>query len=255
MYYFITGILQNHTYSLKGRAALKMKSKLSIIIPLYNEKNTVRELLDQVRAAQLPGGMQKEIIIVDDGSTDGGIDHQDIPPDVLLLAHAKNRGKGAAIRTALERVTGDVIVIQDADLEYDPAEYAKLLQPILAGKADVVYGSRFVSGECRRIHLFRHYCANKFLTFISNVFSNYNLSDIETCYKMFRRELVQRMKLRENRFGFEAEITQKFARLKARIYEVGIAYHGRDFAEGKKIRPVKDGLWTLVCIIRYGLGF
>lgn len=233
----------------------KVMMKLTVIIPLYNESKTVLELLRRVKAAQLPENLEREIIIVDDGSTDGGITEEQKKryPDVLYLSHKKNRGKGAAIRTALEKVTGDIVLIQDADLEYDPDEYGKLLKPILMGNADVVYGSRFVTSEYRRIHLFRHYLGNKFLTFVSNLFSNYNLSDMETCYKVFRTETIKKIRLRENRFGFEAEVTQKLARLKARMYEVGISYHGRDFDEGKKIRPIKDGLNALFCIIRYGL--
>lgn len=230
--------------------------KLSIIIPLYNEKNTVIELINRVKSAPLPEGMQREIIVVDDGSTDGGIGEEEkkIFPDIIFLKHKKNRGKGAAIRTALKNVSGDIVIIQDADLEYDPNEYSKLLKPILSGNADVVYGSRFITGDSRRIHLFRHYLGNKFLTLLSNILSNYNLSDIETCYKVFKTDIIKKIKLRENRFGIEAEITHKLARLKARMYEVGISYHGRDFDEGKKIKPLKDGLWTLYCIIRYGLG-
>ena len=230
--------------------------KLSIIIPLYNEKKTIQELLHRVKAAPLPERMEQEIIVMDDGSTDGGIgeEEKNIFPDILFYRHKKNRGKGAAVRTALENASGDIILIQDADLEYDPNEYPKLLKPILSGNADVVYGSRFITGDSRRIHLFSHYLGNKFLTFLSNILSNYNLSDIETCYKVFKIDIIKKIKLRENRFGFEAEITQKFARLKARMYEVGISYHGRDFEEGKKIKPIRDGLWTLFCILRYGLG-
>lgn len=230
--------------------------KLSIIIPLYNEKETVHKLLSSVKSVTLPENVEREIILVDDGSTDGGIGESEKEryPDILFFKHKKNRGKGAAIRTALQHVSGDVAIIQDADLEYDPNEYPKLLKPIISDNADVVYGSRFITSESRRIHLFRHYLGNKFLTFLSNIFSNYNLSDIETCYKVFKIDLVKKIKIRENRFGFEAEITQKFARLRARMYEVGISYHGRDFKEGKKIKPIKDGLWALICIIRYGLG-
>jgi len=230
--------------------------KLSIIIPLFNEKETVIELINRVKSAPLPEGMQREIIIVDDGSTDGGVSEKEKEtfPDIIFLKHERNRGKGAAIRTALQKVSGDIAIIQDADLEYDPNEYSSLLKPIVSGNADVVYGSRFITGSTRRIHLFRHYIGNRFLTFLSNLFSNYNLSDMETCYKVFKTNIIKKIKLRENRFGFEPEVTQKLARLKARMYEVGISYHGRDFEEGKKIKPFKDGLWALICIIRYGLG-
>jgi len=230
--------------------------KLSIIIPLYNEAATVARMIDAVREAALPDGMEREIVVVDDGSDDGSSEEvlKKIGTDLVLLRHDKNRGKGAAVRTALQSVSGDIVVIQDADLEYDPREYALLIRPILDGKADVVYGSRFITHASRRVHLFRHYVGNRLLTILSNCFSNYNLSDIETCYKMFRADVGRRLDLKENRFGFEVEITHKFARMKARMYEVGISYYGRDFNEGKKIRPLRDGVWALVCIFRYGLG-
>jgi len=234
----------------------EIKLKVSIIIPLYNEKDTIKELIRRVKSAVLPDKIQREIIIVDDGSTDGSVDEKDIDiyPDIIFLRHERNMGKGYAVRTAFKKVSGEIIIIQDADLEYDPNEYTKLLQPILSDKADVVYGSRFISGDSRRIHLFRHYMGNKFLTFLSNLFSNYNHSDIETGYKVFKTEIARKLKLRENGFGFEAEITQKFAKVKARMYEVGISYHGRDFQDGKKIKPIRDGIRALICIIKYGMG-
>ncbi len=233
-----------------------MHVKLSVIMPVYNEESTIAETLKRVASAPAPPEVEREIIMVDDGSRDRSVEcarAADID-SVRIFMHRKNRGKGAAVRTGLAAATGDIILIQDADLEYDPKDYPRLLEPIIAGRADVVYGSRFVSSDTRRVHLFRHYLGNLFLTFLSNWFSNYNLSDMETCYKVFRAELAKKLTLRENRFGFEPEITQKFSRLNARVYEVGIAYHGRDFEEGKKIRPFKDGLWALFCIIRYGLG-
>jgi len=214
---------------------------LSIIIPLYNEAPLVEKTIRRVALAKLPEGVEREIIVVDDGSNDGSaaVVEQISDVSLKLYRHTHNRGKGAAIKTALEKISGDIVIIQDADLEYDPADYQKLLHPILIGHADVVYGSRFISGDCRRVHLFRHYLGNRVLTFLSNWFSSYNLSDVETGYKVFRVEFGKKLHIRENGFGVEVEMTQKFARLGARMYEVGISYHGRDWAEGK----IRYGLW------------
>jgi glycosyltransferase involved in cell wall biosynthesis len=230
--------------------------KLSVIMPLYNESKTVCEIINRALGTTLPLGMTREIIVVDDCSSDNGAELVRTlnKPGVRLLSHAKNAGKGAAIRTGLKNITGDIVVIQDADLEYDPDDYKLLLQPILEKNADVVYGSRFISHAGRRVHLFRHYVANRFITILSNFFSNYNISDVETCYKMFTADIARKLQIRENRFGFEIEVTHRFARMKARMYEVGISYHGRDFEEGKKIKPYRDGLWALYCILRYGVG-
>jgi glycosyltransferase involved in cell wall biosynthesis len=230
--------------------------KLSVIIPYYNEAKTIDTILRRVYDVKLPDGLEREVIIVDDCSTDKGLEKIDRGAfkNLDVIKHPKNMGKGAALRSGIQRASGDIILVQDADLEYDPQDYPKLLQPILSGNADVVFGSRFVTGSCRRVHLFRHYLGNKVLTFVSNLFSNYDLSDMETGYKVFKASVIKGIKIRENRFGFEPEITQKIAKKKVRLYEVGISYYGRDFDEGKKIRPVKDGLWALVCTIRYGLG-
>ena len=225
--------------------------KLSILIPVFNEVQTVEEIIRRVRAAD-SRGTEKEIIIVDDASTDGTGDVlKKLPPsaDLKLFAHPYNRGKGAALRTALQHATGDIVLIQDADLEYDPGDYPKLLQPILDGRADVVYGSRFAGGT-HRVLLFWHYMANRLLTLLSNMLCNLNLTDMETCYKVFRRQCVDGMKLTSERFGIEPELTAKLARRRYRFYETDINYAGRDYSEGKKI-GWKDGLAALWFIFRY----
>src|SRR5512143_769840 len=224
--------------------------KLSVIIPVYNEKDTIRELHDAVKAVPV----DKEIILVDDFSTDGTRDiNQEMADDTTrIVLHERNRGKGAALRTGFSHATGDIVLIQDADLEYDPSQYPKLIKPILDGKADVVYGSRFLTGDYRRVLFFWHQCGNKFLTLLSNMFTNLNLTDMETCYKVFRREVLQKIDIEENRFGFEPEITAKVAKLDVRIYEIGISYAGRTYKEGKKI-GWKDGFSALRCLLKYNL--
>jgi glycosyltransferase involved in cell wall biosynthesis len=222
--------------------------KLSVVIPVYNEKSTILEVIARVRGVDLP----KEIIIVDDFSTDGtrailqGLPGGD---DLKILFQPENRGKGAALRRGFEAVTGDIVVIQDADLEYDPEEYHELIRPILANKADVVYGSRFLSGP-HRVLLFWHSVGNRFLTTLSNMLTDLNLTDMETCYKVFRSEILKKIKLRENRFGFEPEFTAKIAKARCRIYEVPISYSGRDYSEGKKI-GWKDGFAAIYLILKY----
>lgn len=227
--------------------------KLSIVIPVYNECETLEDLLKHVRDAEI--GVEKELILVDDGSTDGTVDLlkrlQDEHPEWTIAFHNENQGKGAALRTGFARATGDVVVIQDADLEYDPADLARLLGPIQNGHADVVYGSRFLGGGPHRVVYFWHYMGNRLLTLLSNMMTDVNLTDMEVCYKMFRRDVLQDIAIQENRFGFEVEITAKVARGKRwRIYEVPIAYYGRSYAEGKKI-TWRDGVHAMWCVLKY----
>ncbi|MES0349135.1 MAG: glycosyltransferase family 2 protein [Desulfobacteria bacterium] len=221
--------------------------KLSIVIPVYNERGTLDEILKRVGSAP----QDKEIIVVDDGSTDGTTEwlKESVGEGVHVLFHQRNRGKGAAVRTGFEKVTGDIVIIQDADLEYDPGEYGRLIEPILDGRADVVYGSRFTGGP-QRVLFFWHYVGNKFLTLLSDMLTNLNLSDMETCYKVFRADLLTKMTIKSDRFGFEPEITARFAKLKCRIYEVPISYSGRTYEEGKKI-TWRDGMAALFHIIRF----
>jgi glycosyltransferase involved in cell wall biosynthesis len=226
--------------------------RLSVVIPCYNERHTIAAVLDAVRAVPWPA---LEIIVVDDCSCDGT---RELLQGELagrydrLILHPVNQGKGAAIRSGFAVASGDVVLVQDADLEYDPQEYPKLLAPIVADKADVVFGSRFMGGEPHRVLYFWHRVANGLLTLVSNAFTNLNLTDMETCYKVFRREVLAQIRIEENRFGFEPEITAKVARLGCRIYEVGISYYGRTYAEGKKI-GWKDGVRALWCILKYNL--
>lgn len=228
---------------------------ISIVIPAYNEIRTIDAILERVQAASL--SYPREIIVVDDCSTDGTWEkldqiHLSGKHALKLIRHECNQGKGAALRSGFNAAEGEIVIIQDADLEYDPREYHKLIGPIIDGKADVVYGSRFVGSGPHRVHYFWHYMGNTFLTLLSNMFTNLNLTDMETCYKAFRREILQRLEIRENRFGFEPEFTAKVARLRCRIYEVGISYSGRSYREGKKINW-KDGVAALWCIIKYNL--
>jgi glycosyltransferase involved in cell wall biosynthesis len=226
--------------------------KLSIVIPCYNEASTIEALIDAVRAAPWP---DKEIIVVDDASTDGTRDklRGALRERVdRLELHEVNQGKGAALRSGIRLATGDVVIIQDADLEYDPSQYPRLVAPIAEGRADVVFGSRFMGAEPHRVLYFWHRVGNGFLTLLSNMFTNLNLTDMETCYKAFRREIIQSIAIEENRFGFEPEVTAKVSKLGVRIYEVGISYYGRTYAEGKKIN-YKDGIRAVYCIIKYNL--
>jgi glycosyltransferase involved in cell wall biosynthesis len=227
--------------------------KLSIVIPIYNEVDTLDEIIQLVLSVDV--GMERELVLVDDCSSDGSRDkleaHQKAHPEWKVCFHEENQGKGAALRTGFAAATGDLVLIQDADLEYDPRDYPRLLSPVLDGHADVVYGSRFLGGGPHRVVYFWHSIGNRFLTLLSNMMTDINLTDMEVCYKLFKREVLQGITIKENRFGFEVEITAKVARKKRwRIYEVPIAYYGRSYAEGKKI-TWKDGMRALWCILKY----
>ena len=226
--------------------------RLSVVIPCFNERDTISSLLDAVISSPYD---DKEIIIVDDFSTDGTREllSSELSAKVdKVIFHEKNQGKGAALRSGIAAATGDLVIIQDADLEYDPNEYPKLMKPFLDGKADVVYGSRFMGGEPHRVLYYWHSVGNAFLTTLSNFFTNLNLTDMETCYKVFKREVIQSISIQENRFGFEPEVTAKISKLDLRIYEVGISYSGRTYSEGKKI-GWKDGFRAIYCILKYNL--
>jgi glycosyltransferase involved in cell wall biosynthesis len=226
--------------------------RLSIIIPCYNEKDTIKEIVHAVRGSSYP---DKEIIIVDDCSSDGTqeILRNEVAPLVSqVIFHPQNQGKGAALRTGIQVATGDVVIVQDADLEYDPEEYPLLVEPIAQNRADVVFGSRFMGGHAHRVLYFWHRVGNGVLTLFSNMLTNLNLTDMETCYKAFRREIIQAIKIEENRFGFEPEVTAKVSKLNVRIYEVGISYYGRTYEQGKKI-GWRDGVRAIYCIIKYNI--
>lgn len=232
---------------------------LSIIVPAYNEGSTICNVCEKIRQVHLIADIEKEVVLINDASSDNTEEavfqyrerHPDLP--IRYYKHTVNRGKGAAVHTGIQGATGDFVIVQDADLEYNPQEYNLLLKPILDGFADIVYGSRFVGGKPHRVLFFWHTIGNRFLTFLSNMFTNLNLSDMETCYKLFRAEIIKSVDLRESRFGFEPEVTARVARIpKVRIYEVGISYYGRTYREGKKINW-KDGLKAVYCIVRYNL--
>lgn len=227
---------------------------VSIIIPAYNEEEFIGQIIDRVISADLKfEGVEKEIIVVNDGSSDKTRDEiEQFKDGVKIINFSRNKGKGAALRAGFRLARGDIILIQDADLEYNPNDYHKLLKPIIEGEADVVYGSRFVGGQAHRVLFFWHYVANRFLTTLSNMFSNLNLTDMETGYKVFKKTAIQSISLKENRFGFEPEVTIKLAKKGWKFYEIGISYYGRNYAEGKKIKW-NDGLWALIVIFYYGL--
>jgi glycosyltransferase involved in cell wall biosynthesis len=228
------------------------KKVLSVVIPVYNEKDTLAEIVRRVKSARTDG-MELEIVLVDDCSTDGTREliRNGIESEVSkTVFHERNMGKGAALRTGFQHTSGDFVIVQDADLEYNPAEYRKLLEPLLDGRADVVYGSRLIGEGAHRVLYFWHYVANRLLTLISNMFTNLNLTDMETCYKVFRADVIKKITLEQNRFGFEPEVTAKVARMGCRVYEIGISYSGRTYEEGKKI-GLKDAANALWCIIKY----
>ena len=241
---------------IRGVTQYAEMKKLSIIMPIYNEEATLAEIVKAVAAAPC-AGLEKELVLVNDCSRDGSQAILDSlkteHPDWIFLKHEINQGKGAALRTGFAAATGDIVMVQDADLEYDPKEYPNLLAPILSGHADAVFGSRFLGGGAHRVVYYWHYNGNRFLTFLSNIFTNINLTDMETCYKVFRREIIQSVKIKENRFGFEPEITAKISRIPdVRIYEVPISYYGRSYKEGKKI-GWRDGFRAIWCILKYGM--
>jgi glycosyltransferase involved in cell wall biosynthesis len=230
------------------------KPLLSVIIPCYNEINTIASIIEAVRNSPYE---KKEIIIVDDYSTDGTREKLQSQYDgselvSKIMYHDKNRGKGAALRTGFKAATGDIVIVQDADLEYDPNQYDYIVEPIISGRADVVYGSRFMGGQPHRVVYFWHRVGNGILTLMSNIFTNLNLTDMETCYKAFRREIIQSIEIEEDRFGFEPEVTAKISKLNCSIYEVGISYYGRTYEEGKKI-GWRDGVRAIICILKYNL--
>ncbi len=248
---FIIELWDNALYKVLVKKA-SSDMKISVVIPVYNEEKTLEQIVDRVGSVDI--GLPKEIILVDDGSTDGTAAVMDDlagrVEGLVIIRQERNKGKGAALRAGFARAGGDFILVQDADLEYDPSDYAALLEPLMNGHADVVYGSRFIGGGPHRVFHYWHYLGNRMLTTFSNMMTNLNLTDMEVCYKVFRAEVLRNMRLRENRFGFEVEITAKVARRKYRIYEVPVGYYGRTYADGKKI-TWRDGLQALWCIIKY----